>query len=258
MKVLLFGGTREGRDLAGWLSEQGMSVTASVATKYGAEMLSALNNITVHTGRLNAGGITKWLERERFDCVVDATHPYAVLATKHIAAAAEAAQIPCLRLVRDGNVTGSWIEAGDMAHAAVLADEIPGNILLTTGSKELNHFAGPALRGRSYPRVLPDITSLERCLTLGFPGANIICMQGPFSRELNAALIHARDIRVLITKASGTAGGFWEKVTASEETGCSLIVIGRPAQETGFTPEEIKRALKTLQGEISLGVQKGG
>lgn len=243
MKVLLFGGTFEGRDLAWWLSEQGITVTASVATKYGADLLSAQENMTVHTGRMDAGGITKWLEREQYDCVVDATHPYAVLATKHIAEAAEAAQIPCYRLIRDGNATGDWIEAKDMAHAAQLAEEIPGNILLTTGSKELDHFAAPSLCSRSYPRVLPDIASLERCLKLGFPSANIICMQGPFSRELNVAVIHACDIRVLITKSTGTAGGFWEKVTAAQETGCTLIVIGRPIQEAGFTLEEMKRAL---------------
>ena len=131
-----------------------------------------------------------------------------------------------------------------MAGAAALLRELPGNVLLTTGSKELHHFAVPGLVERCYPRVLPTMDSLERCLSLGFSPAHIICMQGPFSQELNAALIRQFQIRTLVTKDSGGCGGFRAKAEAARETGCALLVVERPAQETGLTLEELKTALK--------------
>lgn len=64
-------------------------------------------------------------------------------------------------------------------------------------------------------------------------------MQGPFSRELNEAMIRQLDIKILITKASGSAGGFEEKLEAAESTGCTVIVVDRPVQEDGFTVKEV-------------------
>ncbi len=65
-----------------------------------------------------------------------------------------------------------------------------GNVLLTTGSKDLDIFARlPDFQKRLYPRVLPALESLERCLTLGYPQKHIIAMQGPFSREMNLATL---------------------------------------------------------------------
>ena len=117
------------------------------------------------------------------------------------------------------------------------------HVLLTTGSKELHHFARPGLAERCYPRVLPMADSLERCLTLGFPPKNIICMQGPFSRELNVALLRQYHIQTLVTKDTGGYGGFREKAEAAREAGCALLVVERPRRETGLTLEEIQKKL---------------
>lgn len=100
---------------------------------------------------------------------MDATHPYAVEVTEHIRAAAEAAGLPVLRLVRQSDGGELCRRAKDMAGAADMLEQMPGHVLLTTGSKELHHFARPGLAERCYPRVLPMADSLERCLTLGFP-----------------------------------------------------------------------------------------
>lgn len=86
--------------------------------------------------------------------------------------------------------------------------------------------------------------SLERCLSLGFPPAHILCMQGPFSQALNEALIGQYSIRTLVTKDTGSYGGFREKAQAAQGTGCTLLVVERPVQETGQTLEEIQRHIK--------------
>ena len=46
-----------------------------------------------------------------------------------------------------------------------------------------------------------------------------------------------------MTKASGGVGGFWEKVEAAREAGCALIVVDRPAAETGLSLDEMESFL---------------
>jgi precorrin-6A/cobalt-precorrin-6A reductase len=120
-----------------------------------------------------------------------------------------------------------------------------GNILLTTGSKELDAFALPQLIERCVPRVLPAAESIEKCLGLGFLPAKTICMQGPFSLEMNIATIRQYDIQIVVTKLTGDAGGFFEKVQAAQECGCELIVIGRPTDESGYSFDEVKKQINS-------------
>lgn len=242
-KVLLFGGTSEGRSLAGWLGERGIPATVCVATEYGGALLPP--TVKVRVGRLDRAAMEA-LMGEGFTCVVDATHPYAAEATANIRAAAGAAGLPVYRLVRDGDVDGPWLHAKNMAQAAALAAERTGKVLLTTGSKELDAFAVPGLRERCCPRVLPTLASLGRCLELGFPAGQVICMQGPFTEELDRAVIGQYHIETVVTKASGGAGGFWEKAAAARAAGCALIVVDRPLHEVGFSLEALK---KQLEGE---------
>ena len=240
-KVLLFGGTGEGRALAEWMAAGGSSYTVCVATEYGDIPPPA------GAGRPMWAGWTagKWeaLMRAGDTPGGGRHHPYAVEVTEHIRAAAEAAGLPVLRLVRQSDGGELCRRAKDMAGAADMLEQMPGHVLLTTGSKELHHFARPGLAERCYTRVLPMADSLERCLTLGFPPKNIICMQGPFSRELNVALLRQYHIQTLVTKDTGGYGGFREKAEAAREAGCALLVVERPSRETGLTLEEIQKKL---------------
>ena len=115
-----------------------------------------------------------------------------------------------------------------------------GNILLTTGSKDLKTFTQvPDYQTRLYVRVLPSLESLSAALDLGYPAAHVICMQGPFPEKLNAALLEAVDAKILVTKDTGKAGGFSEKAAAAKAVGAQLLVIRRPTQETGMTLEAL-------------------
>ena len=247
MSILLFGGTAEGHALARRLAQAGMDVTCSVATAYGEAVLEPTPGLTVRVGRMTEAEMAAEMGKG-YACVVDATHPYADLVSANIRAAAEAAGLPRLRLVRQSGGGDGCLRAPDMAGAAALLRELPGNVLLTTGSKELHHFAVPGLAGRCYPRVLPMLDSLERCLTLGFPPRNIICMQGPFSKELNVALLRQYQIKTLVTKDTGGYGGFREKVEAAKEAGCALLVVERPGAEDGLTLEQIQAEIARRTG----------
>ncbi len=227
MKIVLFGGTTEGRTLSRELASLGAEVTVCVTTDYGREEQGQGPGITVHAGPLEISGMAAVLKGAAL--CIDATHPYAVAATANIRSASELAGVPCLRLSRSPSpLPPGCVEAENAEEAARYLQNRAGNILLATGSKDLPVFS--VLGGsRLYPRVLPAAESLAACERAGIPRRNIIAMQGPFQRELNLALIRQFSIRYLVTKDSGEAGGFEEKAEAAADGGAVLVVLRPPA-----------------------------
>ena len=243
MNVVIFSGTTEGRSFSRALAALGAAVTVCVATELGAEEQGCADGITVRTGRLDAEGMTALLRGAAL--CVDATHPYAAEATRNIRAAAAAAEVEYHRLLRPASPlpAGSVVLADAARAAAYLADR-PGRVLLATGAKELPAFAAldPA---RLYPRVLPTLAGIAACEAAGIPHRNILAMQGPFTKELNAALLHQFHIDYMVTKDGGAAGGFAEKAEAAARCGVQLIVLRRPDDE-GETADTILQRCREL------------
>lgn len=240
-KICVFAGTTEGRELIEFLSSQPVSVTACVATEYGGALLSPSPNLTVSAKRLTAAEMEALFMAERFHLVVDATHPYAREVTENIAAACAETGTEYLRLLRSGgSAPEDGVFAEDISQAAAYLNGTEGNILLTTGSKELMKFASIRdFESRVYARVLPMEQSLRLCREAGLSSSHILAMQGPFSREMNVAMLKSVGAKYLVTKDSGSAGGFPEKVAAAREAGVKLIVIGRPPQRDGLDLNQI-------------------
>lgn len=230
-KFLVFAGTTEGRQLAELLQSYGCAVTACVATQYGGEVLPRLQGLTVLAGRLDRAQMAELFTRHAFDCVFDATHPYAAAVTQNIAEACAQTGMPYVRVLRAQSGEQDYTYVEDTAAAAAYLAKTSGNVLITTGSKELDVFAAVCgCYARLYVRVLPAAGVVERCLALGFAAKNIICMQGPFSEELNYATLKQISAVCLVTKDSGDAGGFAQKCSAAHRAHAELVVIGRPAQ----------------------------
>ena len=242
MRIVIFSGTTEGRLLSHLLAEKGAAVTVCVATEYGCEEQGEAPGVTVLTGRKTVEEMAELLQGS--DLCVDATHPYAVEVTKSVRRACSEAGVPYRRLLRDRSADTDALVVDSAEAAAELLADREGNILLATGMKELPAFAAisPA---RLYPRVLPTGESIAACERAGIPHRNILAMQGPFSTELNEALIRQFRIAFLVTKDGGKAGGFQEKVQAAKNTGIELVLIRRP-EETGETFEEIAAACEEL------------
>jgi precorrin-6x reductase len=117
---------------------------------------------------------------------------------------------------------------------------------LTTGTKDLQHFIHLNEPDRRlYVRVLPSLESLQICLESGLPPAQIICMQGPFSEELNVALMRQFNIGLMVTKVSGKIGGFEEKAKAARAIGADLLAIQPPCEEKGWDQEGLLREIKS-------------
>ncbi len=235
--------------MARWLSAEGIAATVCVATAYGEEVLPPMSQITVRTGRLDEEGMSALLQQEAPLLVIDATHPYATEVTKNIRAACKKAGIACLRLLRkesafneedvrifpDAEAAATWLEGQQ------------GNILLTTGLKELSVFARAiSEKSRLFARVLLQEGLFDVMEQYGLAKKQLLCMQGPFSAEMNVATLHMTKAAFLVTKESGKAGGFEEKVAAAKEAGAVCVVIGRPLEEDGYAMDQVQEKVREL------------
>lgn len=252
-EILIFAGTTEGRVLSEHLSGAGIRHTVCVATEYGEKVLKDGPEVTVHRGRLGCDEMEMLMRGGAFAAVVDATHPYAESVTENIRMAAERTGIRYFRLRRgndpetDESQTTFFDTHGECEKAL---ERISGNILLTTGSKELSRYCvSDGLKKRLYVRVLPGMESIAACLSCGIEEKQILAMQGPFSAELNEALIRQFQISCLVTKKSGRLGGYREKLEAAKQAGIPVFVICPPEEKDGISFREVCQKLEILCGK---------
>lgn len=97
--VLLFAGTTEGRQIARRLSELGYAVTVCVATQTGADYLEGIPHLHILTGRKDETEMEELMAGD-YLCCIDATHPYAVMASAQIRNACEKTGLTLYRLLR--------------------------------------------------------------------------------------------------------------------------------------------------------------
>lgn len=251
----IFSGTSEGRELAEILAESNITCLYFVATKYGDMVVSNHKNIHVNIGRLDVKEIDELIVRKKPEFIIDATHPHAKMITENIITSCkntgnEQRYIRVNRNVDDYDLyeefNDTYISVNSLDEAVLTLKEYikskeitDKNILLTTGVKELKFFLEKEIKDRIIARVIPSIESLSECYRLGLKTKSIIAIQGPFSAEMNAAIIRQYNIGILITKNSGKRGGFYEKLLACKNENIKAIVIeDNEKSNGGFSVKE--------------------
>jgi len=230
--VWVFSGTSDGNELANTIAEAKMDVIVSVATEYGAS-IAGLNcqGVQIISGRPGLIERKRLLSERKAKCLVDATHPYAEQISKQLIAIADELNIPYIRYERPPcQIPSDLVVCDSLEEAATAAIKVGQRIFLTTGAKDLVKFtqAKNADGCVWFTRVLPDGDSLQSALEAGIPRDQICAMQGPFSQAFNEALWRDWKIDCVITKESGSIGGFEEKLAAARTLKMPLIVLRRP------------------------------
>lgn len=258
-KAIVFAGTTEGYALCEFLAENRVSVYACAATEYGGSLLQENEFLHVSAGRLKTEDMEELFRKENPEIVLDATHPYAAEVTKNIRTACESAGVLYQRILRpEGEKNSEAIYVESTEEAAAFLSGTEGNIFLTTGSKELAKFTGiPDYKERLFARVLSVPSVIRSCAELGIEGKHLIGMQGPFSAEINEAMLRQFQCSYLVTKDTGLAGGFPEKMEACQRCGVTPVIIGRPLKEEGLSLQDARVFLSkmfgfTLSQKISL------
>ena len=245
--VIIFAGTTEGRTISEYLASCKVPVTACVATEYGETLLTENEYLKVHAGRMDQEEIAAFIREKGAELVIDATHPYAAVVSENVAAACEREQVDYVRLIRGSSAESvdQAVLVGSVDEAVEYLKKAEGNILATTGSKELFKYTQiPGFEKRVFARVLSTGEVAAACEKLGFVGKNLICMQGPFSEELNIAMLHQFDCKYLVTKETGKAGGFEEKLHAAKAAGATLVLVGRPPEQKGYSYDEVLEMMR--------------
>lgn len=236
MKLLVFGGTSDARRLIQRISDQ-HQVTFCVVSDYARHLLpEESEQLQILVGPKDAAAIEELMLSH--DLVIDATHPYAESIHQTLERVVPTEKYR--RLIRPLPVTEGFRDYTEMVDYLV---DRPGNILLTTGMRSAEAFKD--LAERAWLRLLPDPKNLQAVIDVGFSPSHLIAMQGPFSEQLNRALLEDLEIQFLVTKASGQAGGYAEKVAAAESLGVELLVL-QPPQAEGLSLEELLEELEQI------------
>lgn len=246
MKVLLLAGTTEARQLSHELDARpGTEVVVSLA---GLTSSTADHGGTVRTGGFGGvDGLARQLVDERFDVVVDATHPFAATMQRNAAAACAQCRIPRLRLARPPwlpTAADRWTDVVDLEAAARAVQESGASrVLLTTGRLELEPFA-------DLDEVSFVVRSIEPPADPPLASVEVVQARGPFTLADELALMTSRDIELLVTK---NAGGDDAKLGAARQLGVPVVVVRRPPAVPGPCAQTVDEAMIWLKSMLPAG-----
>lgn len=252
--VIIFGGTTEGRRLAEFCGEHKIQTVVCVVSEYGEMLVPESPSVQVIRKALDKDEMEALFAAEKPSLVLDATHPYARVVTENVMQVCQKMGIVWYRVLRKSELetknADSIVTVDSVDQAVEWLKSHEGTVLVTTGSKELvKYTAIPDYKERIFARILPDSQALLNSEALGFPRNHMIAMQGPFSLEMNIATMRMTGANYLVTKESGHAGGFLDKIHAAEAVGAIALVIGRPLKETGISLEEACQYLEPFGTE---------
>ena len=245
MKTLVLGGTKEAKTIAQALHSQGRTVVYSLA--------GLTSERTPSTGyeRRTGGfggvdGLVSYLQVQAIDCVVDATHPYAVRISQHALQAARRCQVPLFMYQRAGwepEPGDHWVVAHDWEDL-VYKLQAYRRPLFTLGLQPLEKAESRRADQVWFVRTLP---SPQQHPAEG-PQLRRIRDQGPFGLSTERALFNQIQPDVLVSKNSG-GGAVHNKIRVARERGIPVIILARPRlPETSTSYTAIHTLLDALMG----------
>lgn len=236
--IWIISGTQDGREigarLADWMQHQEKQeeILMTVVSQYG-KVLAEHTGIDIEVGRFKQEDMERIIKEKGVTVILDCSHPYAAIVSETARAACKNAGIRYVRYERPEIPLPDYAKlhhAKDEFEAAELAGKLGKSILLTTGSKTLATFVhAPALAGKDiWARVLPLSSVIKMCEDIGVNAKHILAIQGPFSYEMNRAMIRDYHADVMVTKNSGLVGGSDTKLKAAMDENIHVIVIDKP------------------------------
>ncbi len=228
----VFTGTSDGNELALNLCDSGYQIIISTATKHGARLAQQkCPDASIWNGPSGIEVRRKALRDNRARAIIDATHPYANVISNQLIELAKELNIPYLRFERPSGINDQLTNVfSTTIEAASHAISVGKRIFLGIGYKDLDAIMRipGADKVQWFSRITAEPEFIQRALNAGIPQNNLCAMQGPFTKEFNLALWRDWQIDCVITKDSGTAGGFEAKQNAARELNIPMLIIQRP------------------------------
>lgn len=169
-----------------------------------------------------AEGLAQFVQDQRIDLLLDATHPYAATISHNAARAAQLSGITCWALRRPAwqpQAGDDWREISDWSEL-IQALKPFRRPLFTLGREPLQHLDEIPADQFWTLRALDVYPGNERCEVIG--------ARGPFLIDDERALFERRQIDVLISKNSGSTATE-PKLEVARERKVPVLVLKRPA-----------------------------
>lgn len=225
-------GTSEGKKIVSLLNEFTDDLFITTATSYGGELLKDYKYKILNTSPLDLKGIIDTINEKNIKILVDASHPYALEVTQNAVEACSKCGIEYVRYDRPsilekyiGNDSVKIVKDYNELKTELI--KIKGNILNTTGSRNIEKILSFNLENRIIHRVLPSLKVFNELDKISVKPEEIIAIKGPVSYDLNLSFIKEYNAKAIIMKDSGVQGGTDEKITAVIDSGITAFVIGR-------------------------------
>ncbi|WP_171822553.1 precorrin-3B C(17)-methyltransferase [Sulfobacillus thermosulfidooxidans] len=237
LRVLILGGTIEGRQVAERLAARRIPVTLSYQNAPSSHHWPI--GVDVHYGSFDYHSLVEFIQQHRVNYIVDAAHPDAQIIHQLAKTVSETLHVDYVRYVRTSSLPEHSLISFVKSHedAAKIAATMSGTVLLMVGSKFLDVYAQfllPRPQVNPVIRILPKSSSIHKAETLGFAPQQIIAMVGPFSQSVNGALYDQFHPQLVVTKAGSY--DLSDKVQPALDRGIPVVVVRR-ALELGESEE---------------------
>jgi precorrin-6A/cobalt-precorrin-6A reductase len=246
-RLLILGGTGDALQLAAHAIDlPGLEVVTTLAGR--------TNNPQPVLGTVRIGGfggeagLVAYLQAEKIDFIIDATHPFAAQISGHVAGAATKVGIPQLMLVRPAwvrSIEDTWIEVEGIDAAVQAIPASAERIFVTIGRQQLAPFA-----------TLTDKWCLMRSIdppdpSISLPPGKLLLDRGPFSLAGERQLLREYQIQAIVSKNSG-GDATYAKIIAARELGLPVVMVQRPIVPEGEKVADVAGAVEWLIDRIEM------
>ncbi|WP_461629520.1 cobalt-precorrin-5B (C(1))-methyltransferase CbiD [Labilibaculum euxinus] len=266
MKILLFGGTTEGKATSNWLDDLEISHFYSTKTSSGNYESRFGQRIC---GAMNVEEICTFCLENEIDLLIDAAHPFAEVLHHSIVDAANQAALPVVRVERDAvpRIDSKWIRYHHSLVSVLmdLQSQKYAKILSMVGVKALPVIHKIVPNANIWYRILDFPSSLEIAQKAGVEMEKVIVSDAFDGMESIENLLVDEGIEAMITKESGYSGLLDQKMDLAVKHQIPLYVIARPDlpnyDETISNRERLQKYLKNRFGlerkELAHGFTSG-
>ena len=249
--ILVFAGTKDGREIINSLLKQRYRLIASTATEYGSSLLANHPNLKKLKGKLNLADMKDLVKKEKVSIIIDVTHPYAVEVSQNILQLSRELKIQTIRYERASVKSDLIKEFNSYIEIINYLKHTKGNILLTIGANNLKLITNSIDNSRLYARILPLSSSLIKAEQAGLTAKQIIAVQGPCTIQFNGSMLEQFNIKYLVTKDSGSEGGLYQKLEAAKYHNVEVLMLKRPQLPYPCVVDSLAEIMKKLRkGDI--------
>ena len=234
--VWILSGTSDGPAIVNKLLQLNYVVFASVITYKASSSYAKNPKLHIITGKLNDSvEIVNFIEKNKINYVIDATHPFALIISKNLNQACKKIKKPLLVFERKSEIKSfknlCYINGLKDIQKKVLVNK---NILLAIGSRFLNETAAYYLEcgANVFTRVIPTYESISKAFSSCVKNSNIAILE-PSKKKgniLEKKLCAHWKIDYILCRDSGSYAQMnWEEIV--NESDIKLFLVKRPNLE---------------------------